>query len=306
MSVAAEAIQTGASSPADPAAAPTPAAQPGDPAGGPTPTPSPAPTDRWQDKFLPEDLRSHEHLARYGSIEDLAKGHTETVAWARGRVPIPTLPDNPTEADRAKFERDFADFAGKVRPADAAAYKLGDADGKPTEMSEAFRTIFHEAGLHPAQAEKLNSAWNQMQVDLVSKTMQAGKDEVTAIELELGPQAFNMRRDAVMNMWEAAGIKFEDGKAMMDAIEQSQGAGAALQAMITLAERTGELAKVDGVTVALNTGAMSATAAQAELDRQNANTDKAFLDALRDPNSRESQRRAALLKRVAQSEAGGS
>ncbi len=302
MSEAADALQAGAATPA----APTPPAQPDDSAGGPTPTPSPAPTDRWQDKFLPEELRSHEHLARYGSIVDLAKGHTETVAWARGRVPIPTLPDNPTEADRAKFERDFADFASKVRPADAAAYKLGDAEGKPTEMSEAFRTIFHEAGLHPAQAEKLNTAWNQMQADLVSRTQQAGKSEVTAIELEMGPQAFNMRRDAVLNMWAAAGIEFEDGAAMMNAIEQTQGAGAAMRAMMTLAERTGELAKVDGMTVALNTGTMSAAAAQAELDRQNTNTDKAFLAALRDPNSRESQRRAALLKRIAQAEAGGS
>lgn len=248
--------------------------------------------DSWQAKFLPAELQNDETLGRYASVADMAKGFVETRAWAKGRVAIPGADD----------QRGFEEFVGKVRPAKAEDYKIAAADGQPSETGEAFRKTFHDIGLHPMQAERLTAAWNQHASDIASQTAQRGKDELTAIELDLGPAAYTQRLTAAANMLKAAGI---DGVELVPALEQAAGAGAAMKALFALAEKTGELAKVDGATVALNLGTMSATDAQKELDTMAGNADPAFQQKLRDPNSLEAKKRKALMGRVAQARAGG-
>lgn len=271
---------------------PAPPAPPSDPNAPPAPPPPPPPSDRWQDKFLSDDLKADETIGRYNSIEDMAKGLIETRTWARGRVPIPPAKIE-ADADKAAF----TDFIGKVRPEKAEAYEIPVPEGQPTETADFFRGKFFERGLHPEQARGLAADWNQYLSDQVSAKKQAGKNELTAIELDMGTPAYNQRIEAVGNMLEGMGIEVGD---LVPALEQLSGAGAAIKSLFAMAERTGELAKVDGKTVDIQTGNMSAESAQAELDRQNANRDPAFNNALKDPNSPESKQRQALMARVAQ------
>lgn len=272
-----------------PSPAPTPAPAPAPtptptPAPAPTPAPTPAPSDRWQDKFLREDLRGNELLSRYDSPEKLAEAHVEVNKWAAGRIPIPKAGD----------ETAFAEFASKMRPAEAKDYDIPVPEGQSSETADAFRPIFHELGLHPTQATKLTQAWNQFAADSASRIAQAGKDEVTALELQYGPSGFQQRAQAVNNMLAGMGVAVED---IVPAMEQvGGGAGKALAALFTMAEKTGELAKVDGDTVAVRLGAMTPELAQQKLDEQNSNTDPEFQRKLTDPNSPERKLRQQLVR----------
>lgn len=237
----------------------------------------------WRDLHLSADLRGNDALANYKSVDDVARGLIETQKWARGRVAIPA-------ADNAEA---FTEFASKVRPAKAEDYKIAGADGQPSETGEAFRQVFHDIGLHPIQAERLTAAWNTHQADIVSKTAQAGKDEVMALEMTLGPQAFNMRVAAADTMLRNMGVDIAD---IVPALEQVSGAGKALQALFTMAEKTGELAKVDGATTAMRMGTLTAAQASAEIDRMDA--DPAIREKVADKNSAEYRKRADLMARV--------
>lgn len=260
----------------------------GSPTPTPTPTPTPAPSGgegaRWQDS-LPDDLRNDETLGAYRSPEDAYKGLIETKRWARGRIALPNA-DDPNS---------FTEFASKVRPATAADYKIGDDKGEGTAIGEAFRQTFFDIGLHPIQAGKLNEAWNQYQADTVSRIQQEGRDELTAIEVEMGQAAYNQRTIAVGNMLRDAGIDVAD---LAPAMEQLGGPGKAMRALFALAEKTGELAKVDGATVRLNLGQMSKSDAQAEIHRMDADAEirKAVLN---NPTGPEAQKRKALIARTA-------
>lgn len=239
----------------------------------------------WQDKFLPPEMRADETLAAYKDPVDAFKALIETKKWARGRVAVPGAEDAAA----------FTEFAGKVRPEKAEDYKILGPDGKPSETGEAFRAKFHELGLHPIQAEGLAGAWNQYQADAISKVKQAAQDEMTAVELELGPQAYNQRLTAVDNMMRAMGIEDFD---VVAGLEQATGAGKTIRALFTMAEKTGELQKVDGASVELRMGTMSAKSAQAEVDSMSTNTDAAFQAKLADKNSPEYAKRKALLLRI--------
>lgn len=266
---------------AQPPAGQPPVQQP--PAGQP-PTGEPPALDRWQDKFLEPELRSSDALARYPTIDAMAKGLIETQNWARGRVSIP-------KADDATG---FEEFASKIRPEKADDYQILGPDGAKSETGEAFRQTFHDVGLHPLQAQKLTEKWNQYQADIVSKATQSGKDEVHAIELELGPQGYNQRLAAVDSMLKGAGIDVDD---IAVALEQVGGAGKALRGLFTLAEKTGELAKVDGASIQMRMGNMTAEAAQAEVNRMSG--DPLMAKKIEDKTTPEYARRKALMEIIA-------
>jgi hypothetical protein len=250
--------------------------------------------DGWRDKFLPEDLRGNEALAVFdkGGVPALAKSFVEQQKWARGRVAIPGADDTVA----------FAEFAGKVRPEKAEDYKIFDAEGKPSAVGEAFRGKFHELGLHPMQAEGIVGAWNQYQADTISQAQQAGKEELTAVEIEHGTAGYTQRMSAAENMLRGMGIEVED---LAPALESVAGAGKAMRALFALAEKTGELAKVDSTAVNIRMGSMSPEAAQIELDAQNNNMDAEFNRQLADPNSAPAQRRKELMRVIAKASTGG-
>lgn len=240
---------------------------------------------RWQDKFLPEELRNDETLAAYKDVPGVARALVETKKWARGRVAVPAAGD----------AEGFAEFAAKVRPETPDAYEIAGPDGKPTDLTNAMRPIFHEIGLHPHQAKVLGQKWNQHHADTESRVKQEGQDQLTAIELEMGPAAYNQRLAAVGNMLTAAGI--EDAGDLANGMTQLYGAGNAMKALFALAEKTGELGKVDGVQVKLQMGNMSVADAQAEVDRMSG--DPEIAKKIEDVNSAEYKRRKALLGVIA-------
>lgn len=269
----------------------------GTPPAGSTPAPAPAagvaPQGgdgseagvRWQDA-LPEALRADETLATYRTPEDAHKALIETKRWARGRIALPNAEDPAS----------FDEFAGKVRPAKPEDYKIATSEGEASPIGEAFRSTFFDIGLHPIQAEKLTAAWNQYNADATSRMQQEATDELTAIEVELGAPAYTQRLTAVSNMLRNAGVEVED---VASAMQQVAGAGKAMRALFTLAEKTGELGKVDGATVRLNMGAMNKAEAQAELDRMNG--DAATRQAvMKNPTGPEAQKRKLLMDRVKQ------
>lgn len=218
--------------------------------------------DRWQDKFLPEAMRADASLALYKDIPAAAQALIDTKRMVGERFALPK------DGDASSFD----EFAGRLRPAEASAYDLKVPDGQDAGFADAMKPILHKAGLHPAQAAILNEGWNQHILDQQSQLRQTNVDQLTAVELEMGSAAFNQRLLAVDNMFGAAGV---DGKKITDALEEVRGGGEALKALFSLAEKTGELAKVSGDEAMVNAGLMTKAAATAQYNAKLG--DKEFL-----------------------------
>lgn len=243
--------------------------------------------NRWQDKFLPEEMRADDTLGRYKDIPSLAKGLLETREWARGRVPVPG-----TDAT----EEQWTEFTSKVRPAKAEDYEIAVPQGQSADFADRMRPVFHNIGLHARQAKALSEAYNQDIADQTSRLAQGNRDELTAIELEMGESAYNQRLTAVGNMM--AELGFTDFRAI-DALQASftsdgkPGAGQAMKLLFAMAERTGELAKVDGDTVDAHLGRMTAAQAQEAIQRMDA--DPEVRAKVMQPNSAEARKRDQLM-----------
>ena len=95
-------------------------------------------------------------------------------------------------------------------------------------------------------------------------------------------------------MLKGVGVEIAD---VATGLEQTVGAGATMRALFALAEKTGELAKVDGATIQMRMGNMSPEAAQAEIYRMSA--DPVMAKKIEDKTSPEYARRQALMKIVA-------
>lgn len=236
-----------------PAPAPTPSPAPA-PAPAPTPTPTPAPAASWQDQHLSEDLRKNTDIAGFGSIEDMATNLVQTQQFARSRIGLPK------EGDEASF----TEFASKIRPEKADDYKMEVPEGQPTTTADGMRPIFHEAGLHPKQAEIINKGWNQFQADQQSATNQLGIDDLKALEVEMGPSAYNQRTLAVQNLLQATGIEAPDIAVALQTL--GKGSRNAMEALFTLAEKTGELHKVSGEDTQLQMNMVTAEQAQIQVN----------------------------------------
>lgn len=210
---------------------------------------------------LSEDLRADPDLTRYQTVEDLAKGMKETRAWARGRVPVP------------QDEAGWREFGEKLRPEKPDAYKIDLPDGDSGELAAAYRQFAFDEGMPAHYVEKQAAFWNRYQAEAVSKITTTNRDELKALDLELGSHGYNVRVEAARNMLSSAGIDAESSDALVRALEQTRGAGKTMRALFTLAEKTGELEKVDGATVAMNMGGMQPEAAQSEINRLSNDSD---------------------------------
>lgn len=206
---------------------------------------------------VPADLQNDDlktRAARYATPLDMFKSLTQTQDWARGRVALPKEGD----------AQSFTEFAEKVRPEKAEDYKIPVPEGQATDLADAFRPVAFEAGLHPQQVEKVAAFWNQTQADMASQQTQIGNTELKSIELEMGEAGYAQRVEAVANMFKSAGIEIDDIAPALEKI--GGGAGKTMRALFTLAERTGELAKVDGVTVQMRIGGMKPAQAQEQIN----------------------------------------
>jgi hypothetical protein len=238
---------------------------------------------------LPAEVRTDDfvsRLGRYQTPEALGKAVIETQDWARNRVALPKDGDDVSRRE----------FYAKVRPEKADDYKIALPDGMETSpLAEAFRPFAHDIGLNTHQAEALSQFINQQTMDQISQTSQAGTQEVIAFKLEVGESGYAQRTEAIANMIAASGI---DGAEFLPALEKTQGAGKALRFLSWVAEKTGELHKIDGDQVNLSMGQMSVTAATQKLDALGKDT--AFMAKARVIGSPEWKLRDDLMMRQAQ------
>lgn len=262
-----------------PTPAPTPTPEPTptpSPAPTPTPTPPPSPAATWRQGLTDEGLRNNEHLARYGSIDDLAKAHVETVTWARGRVPLPS-------ADDAKGREDFI---GKARPEAWESYEVAVPEGQPADRADAFKQKAHQLGLMPWQAKELADWSNAYEGDAISKQGQLAQDELMARQMELGPAGYARSNEAIANMLGAVpGFEGADADTAVRGLESAFGAGKTYDLLRALAAKTGELEKVDGDAILQRLGQMSPADAQRKIEEKGA--DRAFMEKVKVKGSAE-------------------
>lgn len=234
----------------------------------------------WMDT-LPDDLKGDKTLARFKSVEDLAKGVIERQSMLGNRIELPKA-DDPDS-----FER----FAAAVRPEKAEDYKIEVPEGQDATFAESMRGVFHEAGLHPAQVEKLVAANNAYVAQQQAALAEAGQREITDLEASMGKAEFAAAK-AATNAWltrMGVPVKFDTDLARL------VGAGNSVRLLFDIARRTGELGKVSDSEMALALGTMTpeqAREAAAKLDAK----------ALRNPNSPESKKMDEYAKIIA---AGG-
>lgn len=270
----------GAIAAAAPAAGQEPPAAPNAPAAGQEPPAAPAAPD-WMGGLADEALRGNDRLAHYKTVTDLAKGFLETETWARGRIALPKDGDDAA----------FAEFAGKLRPESADKYALDLGDKADAGMTEWFKGAAFDSGMHPVQAQKLATAWNQHMADVQAKITQTASDELKAIELE-NPAGFHRAAAAIDTMLRKGGLLEGDNASAIDTLQAAFGAGKAFGFLRQLATMTGELERVDGASVDMALGAMKPDAASAE--RLRMMSDPAIAPKLRDPNSPEAVKFRAL------------
>lgn len=209
---------------------------------------------------LGEEFRNDPDLNRYPTLEDFAKGAKETRAWARGRVPIP------------QDETGYRELGDKLRPAEAKDYEIPLPEGDTGAMADRFRTFAHDTGLPAPWAKAVAEFHNREQADALSKMGQTAKDELTAIELEYGAEGYNARLEAVSNLFRTVGI---EGFEPANSLQQARGAGETMKFLFAMAEKTGELGKVDPHNVSLRLGSTTPQAAQAWIDQKM--NDRAFM-----------------------------
>lgn len=216
------------------------------------------------------------------SEADLAKGYVETRKWAKGRVPIPT------------DEAGFRELGEKLRPESADKYEIPLPEGDDGALAGQFKQFAYDTGLPPQWAKSVAEFHNRAQAEALSKIAQQNSEGLKAIELDLGPVGYNARLDAVNNMLQAAGIEDFDA---VTALTQTVGAEKTLRSLFTLAEKYGELEKVDTGSVELRLGITTAAQAQREIDRMF--EDPATRAKLEDHGSPEYKRYEQYLARVA-------
>jgi hypothetical protein len=233
---------------------------------------------------LPEADRADDgfvkRVSAYKTPLDLAKALTETQEWARARISLPK------EGDPASR----AEFYAKVRPESADKYEFDVPTGGDPALADKFKAHAFANGLDGEQAKAQVQFWNQTMSDAISLQNQQGADQLKALELEMGLPAFTQRVEGTETMLRTLGIEVES---LAPVLEQMAGdAGKAMRALFTLAERTGELPKVDGNTVDMRMGI--ATKEQIAETKNRYMNDKDFMAKAQTPGTDEHRKWKAL------------
>ncbi|WP_343609355.1 hypothetical protein [Novosphingobium sp.] len=217
----------------------------------------------WMAGLADEGMRADPELSRYATIDDLAKGFKETRTWARGRVAIPNA-----ETD----DNGWREFGERLRPEKATDYDIPLLEGSDTAMADKYREFAHGLGM-PARWAKANAEFhNQFISDSLSRVEQQAKDGMKAVELEMGGVAYNQRMEATENMMKA---HFGGDFDVITNLTTSLGAEKTLRFLFSMAEKTGELGKVDSTDVSLRMGGMTPESAQGEINRLSGDTSPA-------------------------------
>lgn len=184
--------------------------------------PSVANTDAGGDwkASLPEEIRDHKSLDSIKDVGGLAKGylHAQSMVGA-DKVPIP---------GQWATSDDWNMVYDKLgRPASADGYELTMAEGveADADMVEWFKKTSHDVGLSGPQAQKLVTAYNEMQGSRTQLATDAVAQTRNDAELELKRewgQAYDQRigyASAVLQNFEAqdmAELRMADGSLLGD------------------------------------------------------------------------------------------
>lgn len=231
---------------ADPAPAPTAAPAPA-PAPTPAPSPTPTPTNpitggtatpaatgdhpEWM-VGLSEELRGDATLAKYGSLDDFAKGHLETKRVASSKaVPLP----GETEESRKAF-------ADALRQESIDAYDFGDVpETMDKDLVEGFRQFSFEQALPPHMAQAALNFYTEAMAKQVEKANADSATDVEKFKTEYGPQ-YDAKIKAVQQMLESfTGTPMELSEADLNRMDLKLGSSTLLKAMFAIHDRVGDL-----------------------------------------------------------------
>jgi hypothetical protein len=231
---------------------------------------------------LPDDLKADATLRRFGSVEDLAKGHVEAHKIAKSKVVLPK------DGDADSVSRFFA----SIRPETPEAYQINVPEGQDSSFADAMKPIFHQAGLHPESAKVLVDGWNAHMAQVGQAAAQKGRDELAALEGEMGKDGFARGKQAAVNMLDRLGIpaNFEDDLARF------VGGGNTLRLLFNMAERMGELGRVDPTDIQISTGQLTPDEAK-EQARALMKTAGAKLEDANSPERKQYDRLLAIAER---------
>ncbi len=281
---------------ATPAPTPAPEATPAPaPAAPATPTPTPAAaaltppaSPEWMTS-LPEELRADATLARYQSIDELARGHIEAHKLAKSKaVPLPGDTDESRKA-----------FADALRPQSVDAYDFGEVpDVLDKGLVDGFREHAFKIGLPPHMAKEAVDFYAGAVAAQVEAANKASVADVDAFKKDYGPQ-YDAKLAKVQDMIAAfTGSPLELTEADMNRADIKLGSGNLVKFMFALHDRIGDLAPAgDG---GLPTGLTAVSPEQANAVWSAKMKDAAWRQKAKTPGTPEHTESAYLQKMIAQ------
>lgn len=141
---------------------------------------APAPAnDDWR-TTLPEDLRDHEGLKKYSSVESLAKGYINAASMlGRDKLVMP------------KSDDEWGDFYNQIgRPEDPNGYEFEKIDlpeGTPIDEAalEEFKQVAHKTGLTAKQANELQKWYMEQTGQQFEGMIRGAEDEMAEAQTQL-------------------------------------------------------------------------------------------------------------------------
>lgn len=179
---------------------------------------------------LPDELKGDAGLARYGSIEELARGHIETRKVAASRIILPG--EGASDADWAPV------FNAIGRPESADKYEL--PDGVDATVAEGFKPFAHKLGLTAKQAKAVAEFDLERTASAKTAWETASKADLDAFKA--ATPEYDAKLVQTKAMLKAAGV--DPGK--IEEIETKLGTSDMMKLFFNLAAKTGEHGRVDG------------------------------------------------------------
>lgn len=181
---------------------------------------------------LPAELQGNSTLAKYGSVEAMARAHLETKSALSAKA-------LPAASDEIKGFEAFQ----VARPADPKDYAIPVPEGGDQRYADGFRGVAHEIGLHPAQAARLAQWNNQQLADALAADMEKGKADLASLADDMARQGQNYDA-ALQGVAEMlTGIGITDFETSVGALESKIGARPAMELLIKLGAAFAEPAR---------------------------------------------------------------
>lgn len=273
---------------------PTPAANPAaDPAATPSPTPgaaavTPGSSPEWM-ATLPDELKGDATLARYQSIDELARGHIEAHKAAKAKaVPLPGDTDESRKA-----------FADAVRGQTLEAYDFGEVPAVLDKgLVDGFRQFAFDSGLPPFMAKGAVDFVAGAMAAQIEEANKASLADVDKFKASYG-SGYDQKLAQVQQMIETfTGTPLELGEGELNRADMKLGSGALVKFMFALHDRIGDVAPAGGGE--MPTGIANVAPANAEATLNQKMKDAAWRAQAKVAGSAENREAAQLQRLIAQ------